>query len=509
MKKFMKGRRGAHGSVSLTLTVLIVVAAVIFNIIIAALAGRYQWMYVNMNTSTVFSVSEDCKDYISKYVIPEIDAANLASGKNEKIKLIFCDDKENIEADSTQKHIHKSIMDLIGYFPEHIEAEYLDIWENPSVAREYGAQSTTDIVCLFGDRCETVDRSNFIVGEAYNGEKMLSACLMRLVQKEAPVCCITANHGETFGDFALLRVLSEVGYSLSYIDLANEDIPEDCELVVTYDPKQDLIVSDAVSNISEVGKLDEYMSRGGKYMVFLSADTFISGEHKNLENFLAGWGVKYSHEEGNDGLEACYLIKDAANSTTIDGYTVISKKADNPIAKAVLEGVESPNVFGNTTAIEVHPDYSAVGDGSYSLTVDGKERIFAPLFTTSSSAEAWAGGRAVERADKEPFTLMSISSQECDNGETAYLLASASVEFGAEEHMQSAVLGNSRSVMSVIKHMGKDNVPSSLTIKPFASLKIESLAVRDANIYATLLAIIPAVAFAAAGTVVLVRRKNT
>ena len=75
--------------------------------------------------------------------------------------------------------------------------------------------------------------------------------------------------------------------------------------------------------------------------------------------------------------------------------------------------------------------------------------------------------------------------------------------------MQSAVLGNSRSLMSVIRYMGKENAPASLVIKPFASLEIESLAVRDANICAILMAVIPALMIAAVGVVVLVRRKNT
>ena len=104
---------------------------------------------------------------------------------------------------------------------------------------------------------------------------------------------------------------------------------------------------------------------------------------------------------------------------------------------------------------------------------------------------------------------MSITTQKCENGETAYLLASASTAFGAEEHMQSGVLGNSRSLMSIIRFMGKENVPDSLSAKPFASLKIESLAVSDANLYAILIAAIPAVCVAGVGTFVLIRRKHS
>ena len=517
MKWKNRRARFLHGSVAYALTALVIVATVIFNVIIAALAGRYQWMYVDMNGSTVYSISDECKEYISEHVVSEVDRYNRENGENGKITLIFGDEKENLESDQTQGYIHDSVLELVELFPEYLEVEYLDIWENPSIAREYGLDATSDVACVFGGKCETVDLASFFVygvesgssPTAYNGEKILAACLMRVVQSKTPVCAITVNHGETFGDTELIRLIAEAGYSMKYIDLAIEDIPEDCELILTYDPKKDLIISDGVSSISERDKLDAYMSRGGKYMVFLSADSFVGGGHENLEAFLADWGVSYAHSEGKDGIEDCYLIKDSENSLSIDGYTVISRIADNVVADQAIGGSDRSNIFGNTTAIRASESFSLRGDGTYSASFGGRERIFAPILTSYEGAEAWAGGRAVERADRNGFTLMSISSQECENGETAYLLASASTVFGAEEHMQSAVLGNSRTLMSVIGFMGKENAPASLTIKPFASLEIESLAVSDANLCAVLLAAVPAVCAAVVGAVVLIRRKHS
>lgn len=519
MSRFTKGRRIKHGAVSIVLTALVIVAAVIFNMILAALAGRYQWMYVDMNRSTVYSISGDCEDYISDYVIPRVDKVN--SGKSgaekERITLIFCDDRENIEADSDQKYIHRSVYELLELFPEHLEVEYLNVWEEPNLARAYGVNSTDDVVCLFNGKHETIDLADFFIYEAgnissavaYNGEMILAACLMRVTQEKTPMCYITANHGEVFEDYEFMRMLVESGYNVSYLDLSNQDIPNDCDILVTFDPKQDLVVSDGVSGISEVEKLDDYMNAGGKYMVFLSADTFVGGGHKNLEAFLAKWGVTYAHKTGDDGIEEPYLIKDPANSLTVDGYTVIAEKANSEIAEAALSGVNANNVFGNSGCIFLDDSFTASENGGYKALVDGRERQISPVLVSHLGAQAWAGGRAVERAEDSPFVLMSLSTQTCENGKTAYLLASSSIEFAKEEAMQSAVLGNSRALMSLIRYMGKDDVPADLVIKPFVGTEIESLTTADANLYTVILAAIPAVVLAVLGVVVIVRRRNS
>lgn len=496
-----------YGSSAMALTVLVTVAVVILNVIVAALAGRYEWMYADMNRSPVYDISEECGKYIDEYVISEMS-------DGEKITVVFCDDKNNIESDPNQVYIHDSIYDVAEMFDGRIEIEYMDIWENPSRAASYGVSATTDVVCIYGDRYETMSLTDFYIFSAtdstapvaYNGEKIIASCFMRVTQKETPMCYLTANHGETMGDYEFMRNIVEAGYTISYIDISNADIPEDCDLLVTFDPKQDLIVSDGVSELSERDKLDAYMARGGKYMVFLSADTFVSGGREHFESFLADWGIKYMHETGADGVEECYLIKDSANSLSVDGYQVLSEYSDSAKGGEAVRGLSYPNVFKNTTCISVAEGFSADGKGGFVNAMSN--RVMSPLLVSSSSAEAWAGGRAVARADEEPFVLMSMTEEKCENGETAYLIASASTEFAGEDAMQSAVLGNSRTLTQLIRYMGKDNAPASLTFKTFSGTEIQSLTTSTANTLTAVLVIAPAIALTLLGVIVLVRRRN-
>ena len=506
MKRINKNQL-KYGGMSVFLTVLVLVAVVILNVIVAALAGRYDWMYRDMTKSAVYSISDNCRSYLEEYVMPHLDG-------EEKINVIFCNNRESIESDLSQKYIHDSFYEIQAMFPSRIDIEYLNIWEEPKLAREYGVTSSTDVICIANDRHETMNLEDFYVFEvtnntspiAYNGEKIIASCMMRVTQETTPKCYLTANHGESFGDYELIRAMVEAGYSCAFLDLSSSDIPEDCEILVTYNPKQDFIISDGFSEISEIDKLDAFMANGGKYMFFASADTFVSGGHKNLEEFLSSWGVNYMHKKGSEGVEECYLIKDSSNSITVDGYMVVAEYSGEGIGKEMLKDLSYPNVFGNSCAISFSEGFLSDGKSNYV----NKEtlRTVSPLLLSHKSAEAWAGGRAVARAAEEPFVLMSVSTAECENGKQAYLIASASTEFVNEDNMQSSVLGNSRTVARILQSMGKENVPSDLVFKPFESTEIESITTSTANTLTVVLTVIPALVFTVWGAVVLIRRKN-
>jgi hypothetical protein len=124
-----------------------------------------------------------------------------------------------------------------------------------------------------------------------------------------------------------------------------------------------------------------------------------------------------------------------------------------------------------------------------------------------SSAEAWAGGRAVARAAEDPFALMTISTQICDNGEQACLVATASTEFAKGNALKSAALSNNSALTYVFRYMGMDKAPVNLTVKTFGSTDISSMPTSTANTLTVLLTVIPAAICAGVCTFVLIRRK--
>ena len=502
-----------YGGTAIVITVLVLCAAVILNVICAMLAARYEWMYVNMNVNTVYSISDNCRDYVDEYVISEIDRQNGQGGEKNKIKITFCDSEKNIKQDETLKNIYDSIMQLVGMFPDHIETGYLDVWEDPSTAREYGVTSTADVICEFDGRHETVNFADFYITDpqnpdkaiAYNGEKIIASCLIRVTSEEAAHCYFTVNHGERIQDLSLMKVMIEAGYTVGFLVLSSDEIPEDCELLITYAPERDASVSEG--GVDEIAVLEEYMLSGGRYMMFVDADTYAAGGHENFEGLLEARGVTFDHYTSKDGIEQSYHIRDMANSLTVDGYTVLSENATTGMGAKALSGANYPNAFGNATSIRFSKDFSADGNGNYTKSEGGIIKTAAPLLVTHSSAQAWMGGIAVARADEQPFVLMSVTKGETDAGKTGYLVACTSTEFASQDKLQSAVLGNSRTITEIIRFMGRENAPADISFKSFSGTKIESLATSVANTYAIVLAAVPTAIVAIAGAVVLIRRK--
>jgi len=519
MKKFIKSRKLRYGSVATIVTLLALAVVIIINVITATLAARYEWMYKNMNASFVHNIGENCEDYVEEYVIPAVDETNKQLETNgqkpEKITVIFCDEEENVVAETTHKYVLESVRQLSEMFDGYIEIEFLNIWENPSRARAYGVTATTDVVCTFNGNYKAISLTDFYILDsynstevnAYNGEKVLASSLMLVTQEDTPMCYFTANHGEAMDDYELLRTVIEAGYAISYLDLSTEDIPEDCDLLITFDPKQDLIVSDSISAVSEVEKLNEYMNAGGKYMIFLSADTFVSGGRANLEAFMADWGITYKHETGSDGIEDCYMIKDPSHSLSVDGYTVLAEKTNEGIGAEILSEIDASSAFGNTTCIDFANGFESDGKGNYTKTVGDRARTVSALMTSHSSAEAWAGGRAVARASEDPFVLMAIATQDCENGEQACLVASASTEFAKQIALKSAALSNNSALTYIFRYMGMDKAPVNMAAKSFGNTNIESLPTSQANTLTVLLTVIPAAVCAGVGIFVLVRRR--
>lgn len=505
MAKNTSKRRIRYGTVSLLLCVLVLLSLVIINVIAAVLSLRYEWMYQEIARPEVYKVSDTAREYIDAKVAPIVDE----QGGN--IRIIFCDTKDSIRSNELYKYVYDSFYEFSELYPEMIKIEHLNVFEQPKLAQKYGVETVNNVIFVYGERHEILDLGDFYAYKtvnnesfvsAYQGELLIASALMRVTQKDMPMCYLTVNHGEEFSDHELIKALAQAGYTVGMLDLYADEIPDDCEILVTFNPKKDFAVSNETSEISETARLEEFMSNGGRYMVFLSADTFASGGFENIEGFLSAWGVNYMHNTTNEGIEACYLVKDSANSLTGDGYTVVGR----PSAHTAVGDISAPVSFGNTTYMSVSEGFAPDGNGNYASA--STSRKLSPLFLANGTAVAWADGRAVARASEEDFILMSMTEQSCQNGERSYLLASASVDFASGNAMQAATLGNSRAIGELLRYMGKEDAPSTLVPKSMGQTEIATLTTNDASIITVIMVALPMVVVTVTGTVVIVRRKN-
>ena len=491
-----------HGGVTVALTALVVVAIILLNAAATTLATSKnqsiseKW-YINMNPDMLYPVTDTCFDYLDAFVIPDA---------KEPIRVIFCDEEDNIRADATLSYVLGTATEMAERYPEHISIEYLNVWENPKEARAWGVTASTSVVVASGDAhrvCTIRDFFLFPAGDsenpvAYTGEKRFAVAMKAVVSPDAPVAYFTLNHGESMEDYALLYAVTDAGYMVNYLDALSFDIPADCGLLVSYNPARDFTAVDGVSGVSEIDKLDAYLARGGQFMCFVSADTFAAGGFEHLERYLAAWGATFAHDTGAEGVEECFAIRDTAHALTTDGYTLVGEIPSAGEGSTIMADLEGTLRVSNATAITVADGFTAQG-GNF---VSGS-RTLTPLLRSYAGAEAWAGGRPVDRT-AEGYNLVTLTRDASTN---ASVLVCSSTEFATEASLQSGVYGNGPFLLTAMEAMGKDEVPVGLKPQPFSDDTIHILTTAQARNITIALVAIPALVVLAAGLIVLIRRK--
>ena len=564
--KASTGKKLRYGGISAIVTTVVVAAIILFNVIFSALSQKFT-LYADLTPDLLFTLSDECIDLIRNgddefenssspiEMVDKIRAENaqynadngFSEGmdgyrdENLKINLVFCDDPDVWEGDTSMNYVYNTAKELVTEFPDHIQITNYNIIHNPSAVTKYKTNalstiSTSNVIIEFGTEFRVRALKSFYTFNsdddeepwAYNGEKAFASSILSVTRAESPLACITVDHGESFTDVTLIETLVDAGYVIDDINLRTEEIPADCRLLVIFNPIEDFRVKDGTSDIDEIAKIDKFLDETNSMMVFMSPDSPVL---RNLEEYLAEWGIKFDRYSDASGTYP-YMIKDDANSLTTDGFTVVSEYVtDNPM-KGITEDMRSrptPQsvVFKNAMSISpsdiyspqryVNEEDSTIAYDFASYSVDGTSRSIYNLFTTSDNAEAWANGVAVEKASAQnKLALMTVSvedrtTQESNYttvNEASYIVACGSTQFASEAFLQSNAYGNTDLLLSVCRSIGREPVPVGLGFKPFADFTIDTIETKDATQYTVVLTVVPIVVATVFGVVVLVRRKH-
>ncbi|GEM_PF-409767 len=471
----------------------------------------------------------------------------LTAFQDTKVQIIFCDTADNLIDNYYANIVYQTALNLEKAFPEYIEVVCVDIYLNPSAVQKYKATSgatinTSDVIVTSGTEFRLYGLRSFFVFEsdsdstpwAYNGEKYLSTGILAVTRADAPVCGLTTNHNETIYDYELLYSLTYgAGFQIAYIDLLEDEIPEDCRLIISFNPQTDFISyfddNSVTDGVSECEKLDRFLDEGNSFLLFIDAYT---PKLTNLEEYMEEWGITVNRAAVGDD-EYNQLVKDPASSLTSNGATIVADYVTTGMASGMLSTMleqSSPAkvVFKNATSLGVsgmynltYVDEEDLDDDEetfayYSYNGNGVSRLRHNIFTAGSGAYTEAAGEKVDTAGS--YTLMAVTyeydSQATDSfgnviTNNHYFGVVASTDFASEEFLQSATFGNTDVLLSVLRTMGRENVAVGLDLKPFADTTIDSITTARMTRDTLLLVLIPAFVCLAAGTVIMVRRKNT
>ncbi len=548
------------------ITIAVVAAVIALNLLVSIL-GDSQLFYIDISQvkyrstkSTMYTLSDACRDMVEKDIIPMVDQVNderASDGKDPiSLKVVFCADRDEIELDSLARVVSYTARSLQKEFPKHIDVQYVNITKNPSAVQKYKTTSAatinnSDIIVEFGTEYLVLNVKSFYLTEAseatpwaYNGEKRLTSMMLSLTRAESPICCITTNHGETLFDengkvkeqyTKFIDLIKGAGYKPVFFDLEKEEIPENCRMMICFDPREDFKAFGNLgeNNVSEIEKLDKYLDGINSFFYICGAD---AARLPALEEYLEEWGVTVGRTENADGEITNLVIEDKVNCTDAGkGQVVVGNYATEGVGATLTEDMRERSyppkvIFGNSGVIVPAENYikwhvAASKDGTqgefyyHSYYKNGNARDMLDIFTTYNTASALADGKVYEIAtDNELFKLMTIT-QEIRNvqesnlssvTQTSYVLAMASTDFFSNESLGSAAYGNTDVILSVLRNTGSEVIPTDLELKAIYEYEMaDDIAYLEnrPDVWIYCLVLIPVTLIFAIGVIVTVRRK--
>ena len=542
--KTSTGRKIRYGSTSIVIVALVLAIVIALNATVTLLTQKFMW-YGDMTPEVKFTLSEECITLLG-----EEDPNNGQTSAIEKLKKRTDGAKINIlfplekdVAQSTDPYVYNTAEELRAKFDGYITTEYVDALSRPKRFEKY-LSSTTETIDLNSViiECGTQFRIRtfksfylYYNGEpyAYHAEKAFASSILAVTSAQTPLACYTNNHKETFlvdGGYQnqnptnpLHTALENAGYRVQALDLSKEEIPEDCRLLITFNPRYDFESEggNRLEKSDELKKLDAFLEDRNSFMVFLDPEV---GELPVLEGFLEEWGLVVRRDKTTG---EAITLRDSANSVLNNQNALISEYTQNDFMAGVAEDLSAKVIFENAMIIDYAKDYKKTTQSftnkdnkkvEFTLAHnDSSGRKVFSMFNTSATAEGYADGENVWNATKtDRGMLMAMSTKsytEQEGGwgsitDSAYVMLCGSVDFAAPKYLQSRAYGNDDLLLTAFSLTGREPVPVGLEPKPLANFTIESISARAATICTVVLTLMPlAIAFGV-GTIVLVRRKN-
>lgn len=562
MKQGFSGRLKRQ-TLTVALSAAVIAAVILLNVFTSLLCSSNRW-FIDMTAGHykaekrpeyqgLYTLTDQAKDLLGM-TIEQVNSTR-PEGEDVTVDIIFCADADLICRNDNMRYIYYTAMEMQKAFPDTVKVSTIDVWSNPSAVNAYRANTyskiyQTSVIVASGSEFRVYSQRSFFTYDedtssdpwAYSGEKTFIKGILAVTKADAPIACLTTNHGEPFGDSeraaeytVFVDLLENAGYEVRLLDLYREEIPENCRLIVTLDPVTDFVTNfkDATA-VSEIRKLDDFLAKSYSFMVLADADT---PKLKNLEEFLEEWGIAFDRYENTSGQEIPGVVQDASAALDGKGMTFSAVYEELALGGSVTQDLRdnagSPTiVFSNSIGISYSETYErAYGKTDEDATVsdykfgyyskNNVSREIYDIFRTTDMAVTYEKNtdNVLRTANAQTlFSLMTLSRENRYIGEgqgytnvndVSYVCALGSTYFVSNDVLSSNAYGNADMLLSLFRVIGREIEPVGLKFKPFYSEEVDADTLASSNVtaYPVVLALLPALAFAASGTVVLVKRK--
>ena len=212
----------------------------------------------------------------------------------------------------------------------HLAVREIDLNHDPGESTELLRRfpsAANSIVVSFGghdrvlDEYELASPGDGADGAArFDGERAVSAAILRLAHPVRKTVCFTSGHGEfdpesahpVGGASALVRILAHGGYEVRRISGTEREIPADCGVLVIAGPR-------TMFSAQEIESVSAFLSRGGRALVLVD-DPHAAG----LAPLLRVWGVELAPVPGGSRGVAVPALEYAAHDAARDMDNILA-----------------------------------------------------------------------------------------------------------------------------------------------------------------------------------------
>lgn len=493
-KSFTQSRKFKYGSTATLFSIAFIAIVVVFNVIFTALANKYMW-YIDMTDKKVFTLSEEAKEFMSDIT----DPVNIYFASDPDVLMTGSDS-------SYMRYIYTTALQLEEAF-DNVHVECVDVVKKPSFFRDFYNTTNTQIhtdsvvvesngeVRIFAAEAFFTFNENKEYVWAYNGEQRMISGIMQVTQTDSPQVAFTSQHGEDLANANTLATLfADNGFTVKDVNLTQEDLDDDCRILVIYNPMYDFLGSEAEdASFNEIKKIDDFLDDYGCLLVF--CDPQYVDNLTNLNEFLEEWGIAYVGQT---------TIRDKDHAMSVDGYSVVAEYQKDNLGASIyseLSSLSTPpmSVIRKSMPIDILWESGGGLSGS---------RDVSSVLKSYPTSELVVDGQVTEVGS---YNLMTISRETriVDNEYYySYVIASGSPSYSDEKYVVSNTYANKDILSAAMKAVGRERVLASLTFKPFDSDDI-TITTDQANKWtAAMTLVIPAIT-ALCGIVVVVRRKHS
>ncbi len=279
-------RRRKFGVIATLITVGVVAAAVVLNILIGELMDRYP-LSIDLTSDSLYEISDETIDYIQN-LDQNITIHVLATKENLSYSYDYMD---LVQAGKT--------LDAFAQNSDKITVDYIDLAANPTFAANYpdydlkaydvifesaaadGSGSNVSVL-NFSDMFDySYDDNQNLTSSSHVEQSVLNEILY-VVSGERPKVAFIGGFGELASD-SLQTLVKGNNYEAVTWNLVTEEAPEGADIAVWFGPEND-------PDEDTLKKIDTFLSGGGKLLLF--TDPYCSSSNQpTLSAFLGEWGL--------------------------------------------------------------------------------------------------------------------------------------------------------------------------------------------------------------------------